>query len=81
MDGSTVALRETTPDAVRFANAEPMGAAPGNHRAVSTDRHRRTFPVAPGPATLTVGVEEQAGICLPAGTFLLPNPYVRHRAG
>jgi hypothetical protein len=51
-------LRQPTPDAVRFADGQGMGATLGDHRATPAHLLGAHFPLGTGPATLAVGVEE-----------------------
>ena len=76
INGVAVIFGETAPDAVWLANGEGVGGALHHDRAGRADRFGGRLARRAGGATLTFGVEEDAGIFSAAGAFELPIPNV-----
>ena len=76
VDGVAVVFGEAAPDAVWLADGEGVGGALHHDRAGRADRFGGRLARRAGGATLTFGVEEDAGIFSAAGAFELPIPNV-----
>src|SRR5882724_8192223 len=67
-------LRQAAPDAIGLADRERVAAALGDHRALPAHLLGTHLALCSGPAALTVGMEEHAGIDTPAKACDLPIP-------
>jgi hypothetical protein len=69
VDGLTLVLGQAPPHAVRLAYGQCVLPALLDDGAAGTDRLRSGVPVAARRAALTLGVEEEGGIGVAAGTL------------